>query len=229
MSRLLELHDQGRFLVLVSPPRNDPALVLAAFEGGADAAKVHLNVEHRASGTRFGTWAEEEATVRGMLAAGSGPLGIMPGAEVLPGVEDFQAMRQAGLEFFDVYAHHMAPFMWELPMTRMIALGHGAAPAQARELEARGMEILEASVVDPGCYGQPLDEADLEVYRQLRDATSRPILVPSQKALVPGDLARLRGVGVDAVLLGILALGDTAASFRERLPAFVEAAARLGR
>lgn len=223
MTTLMQRFEGGDFLVLVSPPKNDPALVEAAFAAGVDGAKCHLNVDHRASGRHFGSWAEERGRVQEMLAAAQGPMGVMPGADTLPTLEEFEEMRAAGLDFFDIYAAHMPPWMWELPMTRMIAVGHGQGPDAARALEGRGMQVLEASVVDPAGYGQPLTDADVEGYRALCAAVSVPVMVPSQRGLVPEDLGRLAEAGVAAVLLGTLSIGGDAASFAAKLPGFVAA------
>lgn len=228
MTSLRERYESGRFLVLVSPPANRTELFEAAFEAGVDGVKVHLNVSHRASGRHFGSWSEEEAAIREILTRSPVPVGVMPGAEVLPTREEMGAMAALGIEFFDLYAAHMPDWMWQVPMTRMLALAHGQGVADLPDLETRGMEVLEASVVDPAAYGRPLSEEDLSTYATLAGATRCPVLVPSQKALVPGDLARLEAVGVRSVLLGVLSLGDSPESFRERLPAFVEAAAGLG-
>lgn len=229
MSDLIARFETGRFLVLVSPPANDPALVAAAVEAGADGAKCHLNVEHRASGRSFGPWSEERSRVLEMLAAaGDRPLGVMPGAATLPTPAEFDELEAAGLAFFDLYFADMPPWLWERRMTRMVALGAGQGPAQAAALAPRGAQVLEASVVPPAGYGEPLAPADLAAYRALAAATPLPMIVPSQRALVPADLPRLAAAGARGVLLGTLSLGGTPAEFEGRLPAFV-ASARASR
>ena len=45
--------------LIVSLPSNDPAMAQAATGAGADAVKLHMNVTHDASGTRFGSFAED--------------------------------------------------------------------------------------------------------------------------------------------------------------------------
>lgn len=223
MTTLMRRFESGDFLVLVSPAKNDAALVTAAFAAGVDGAKCHLNVDHRASGRHFGSWAEERARVEAMVAAARGPMGVMPGAATVPTRQEFAEMQAAGLDFFDIYASDMPEWMWELPMTRMVAVGHGQGPTEAAALAGRGMDVLEASVIDPAGYGQPLTDADVAGYRALCDAVDVPVMVPSQRRLVPADLARLAEVGVAAVLLGTLSIGDTAASFAAALPGFVAA------
>lgn len=223
MSKLVSLFEEKEFVLLVSPPRNDPELAQAAFYAGADAIKVHVNVHHRASGNHFGTWAEEEPVIRTIVARAPGPVGIMPGAGPVATPAEMKAAAEAGIDFFDIYDAHMPAWMLAVPMARMVAVGHEWLREGVEALADLGMDVLEASVIHPDCYGQPLTVRDLEDYRVLVRSTPKPVIVPSQKALVPSDLVMLRRAGVRGVLLGTISIGDTAASFSERLPAFVKA------
>lgn len=212
----------------VSIPGNDPELARAAFEAGADGIKVHLNVEHRASGLAFGSWSEERAAVEEILAAASGGVGVMPGAEVVPTRAEMEEMAASGIAFFDAYLHHTPAWMLELDLPWMAAIGPGWGEPEIAALEELGMACLEASIVDPGSYGQGLTAEDLVRYRRIASATRRPVMVPSQKEILPHDLAPLRRAGVAAVLLGTISLGPSAATIRERLPRYVEALGELG-
>ena len=64
MNEFLKLFEKNRPVLIMSLPDNDPALCRAAFEEGADVVKVHINVEHRASGTHFGRLAQEAVGAR---------------------------------------------------------------------------------------------------------------------------------------------------------------------
>ncbi len=102
--RVLSLLADGPRLI-VSLPANSPELARAAAEGGADALKVHLHVRHGASGTQFGSLAEERGSLEKILALGL-PTGIVPGAgDRLPTREEMQALAAMGVDFFDFYVH----------------------------------------------------------------------------------------------------------------------------
>jgi hypothetical protein len=93
--------------LIVSLPQNSPEMARAAAEAGADALKVHTNVKHEASGTVFGSLAEERDNLQRILALGL-PTGIVPGvASSLPSREDMAELEAMGLDFFDLYDHDM--------------------------------------------------------------------------------------------------------------------------
>src|SRR6188508_1992560 len=111
--------------LIVSLPRNDVELAKAAAESGAHAVKVHMNVRHDASGTGFGSYAEEHETVREIIKAVKIPVGLMPGADPanLPAQDELNSLAAAGLEFVDIYTHHMPLWFLELPLRLIVALG----------------------------------------------------------------------------------------------------------
>jgi len=223
MSRLFDSIRTRGFVVVVSPPRNEAAMVAAAFAAGADACKVHLNVTHRASGTRFGSYDEERASIEACIRANDdpGPVGVMPGADVTASRAEMERLFDAGIDFFDVYDHHCPAWMLALPMCAMVAVGPDHTSDQVRALARLGMDVLEASIVQPDDYGKPLTVRDLERYWLLCQATDHPVVVPSQKRLTPEDLPLLRETGVRGVILGTISLGDSAETIAERLPAFI--------
>ena len=75
MNPYLKMLENPKMTLIMSLPKNDPALCRAAFEAGADAVKVHINVEHRASGSRFGRLCTTE-NERTDKIVGSGCQGI---------------------------------------------------------------------------------------------------------------------------------------------------------
>src|SRR3989304_4413597 len=81
-------------------PRNDAALAKAAASAGADLLKVHLNVHHRASGTRFGSLEDEEDRLDAILKVGV-PTGLVPGEEIMVTREEIPRLRR--FAFLDAY------------------------------------------------------------------------------------------------------------------------------
>ncbi len=222
---LSEVLSRPGLTLMVSPPRNDPELFLAAVEAGAEAVKAHLNVEHRASGTRFGSFSEEEAELRGIADAVGRriPLGLMPGADRFVSRDELERARDLGFGFVDAYLEHLPAWVLTSGVEVMAAVGAGDPPSLVQGLAGYPVEAVEASFVAPSAYGQVLSLADLIRYRALAEATSQPVVVPSQKRLEPGDLQALVDCGIRGVLLGVHSLGDSPESFRERLAAFVRA------
>lgn len=210
----------GRFPVLVSLPRHDLALAEAAVEGGADGIKVHINAYHRASGTTFGGFAAErpflEAVSRLPVARA-----ITIGQDVLPDAAELAAIAAMGFFGFNLYLHHARADLFTSPMRPILALAEGYGEGDLQAVRAHTRAIVEASVMPFAAYGQPLHADDLASYRRIVEATGLPVMVPTQKAIVPDDLPRLRAAGVHALLLGIVVTGDTPESVRRTTAAFV--------
>jgi hypothetical protein len=225
--QLLSLLSQ-RPRLIVSPPQNSPDLARAAADGGADALKVHLNVTHEASGTRFGSLAEEHAALDRILAVGL-PTGIVPGvASSLPSPADMGELAHMGLDFFDLYAHDMPAWMMDLEgMTRTVALSDATPLAAVPGIEPLGFEMVEAAVVPHSGYGLPLSVADLLTYRQIRAATRLPIIVPTQRAIRPEEVSALVGLDLDAVMIGAIVTGREPASLRAATERFAASLAAV--
>ena len=223
----------GRFLsllaekprLIVSLPANSPELARAATEGGADALKVHLHVRHDASGTQFGSLAQERPNLEQILALGL-PTGIVPGAgDRLPTPEEMGELVAMGLDFFDCYAHDTPAWLMRFAgMTRAVAISSAAQCDHLGDLEALGFELIEAAIVPHAGYGKPLTVADLVGYRQVRRATALPIIVPTQRALRPEEaLILLRETGINALMIGAIVTGRAPASLRAATERFAAA------
>lgn len=188
-----DLKEPGRFLILASLPGNRVDLALAAWRRGADGLKVHINVAHRASGLVFGSWSQEKQRIQAIRQAVSIPVGIMAGADSKRVREDLPHLEGQDLAFVDAYAHHLpAEAITRPPAPLMVALDQNFQPQEAGEYGAMPhVAWIEASVVPPDEYGQPLTLSDLARYRRIVEAAGCPVVVPSQKALLPADLQAL--------------------------------------
>jgi hypothetical protein len=209
MNKLLNRLRDAEFTLLVSLPRNDVRLAQAAIRGGAQGLKVHINVDHHASGTHFGTFDEErENLARIVEAAGDAPVGIVPGGAPFATPAEFEELAKIGVDFFDAYPGD-AP-TWTLSQSylgRMLAAFETASGDTMKALERMGMEMCEASIINQSQYGQPLSTLDLARYSELSQHIAVPFIVPSQKNIVPGDVPALRAAGAKGVLIGAVVTG----------------------
>ncbi|MFD1906303.1 hypothetical protein ACFSQ7_23515 [Paenibacillus rhizoplanae] len=69
-------------------------------------------------------------------------------------------------------------------------------------------------------YGTGLSFADLLKYRYLADHSGLPVLVPSQRKLVTGDVPSLQRAGVKAIMLGAVVTGKTEDELRRAVSSF---------
>ena len=202
----------------VSLPRNEVELAEAALEAGADGLKVHLNVHHHASGTHFGSWEEEQAVIREILALGA-PVGMVPGTRestITP--REAREIEAAGVDFLDAYIEDM-PMMVVETITTL-----GVMAALSSRDEASGWSLgplkgrcalLEASVVHPDGYGLPPAPHDLIAYRQIAERyPDLPATVPTQRALRPAEVEGVLATGMRGILIGAIVTGQTAEGIR---------------
>jgi hypothetical protein len=225
MNRLRNALQGNRLQLFVSLPANEPALARAALDAGADGLKVHINVHHRASGNSFGPLSEYRETIAEIRSLFDGPFGIVPGGsleDIRP--DEIEALPELGIDFYSIYAHHLPSFLLRTDkLARTFAID---ASYDFRLLEAAkpfGFEALEASVVPGTEYGSRLSFADLLKYRWLVQHSGIPVIVPSQRKVLPEDVAALKDCGISALLLGAVAIGSTEDDIKRSVAAFRDA------
>jgi len=206
------LKTQDRPVLVVSLPRNEVQFAEAAQAGGADAVKVHINVHHHASGTLFGSLAEESEALEAIVQVGL-PVGIVPGAEAaMASSDDMKKLDEMGIDFFDAYVHQMPAAMLQMKtqMSRMIALSHRQRGTDfSLGPYAAWCDLIEASIIEPDGYGQPLTVADLCDYAAICTAYSDiPVLVPTQRYIRPDELSILTNGGIRGIIIGAVVTGD---------------------
>jgi len=217
----------GQPMLLVSLPRNDLELAQAAVAGGAQCLKVHLNVHHHASGTHFGTLEEEGPLLERIGDLGL-PVGIVPGGnEAMVSRADMQRLEESGIDFFDAYIDDMPPWMLELntSMSRMIALSYRQKDSGfSLGPHASGCDMIEASIIEPDGYGQPLTGTDMNEYEQIISCyPDLPVVVPTQRRIAPEQVAALLEVGVRGILIGAIVTGREATTLEAATRRFREA------
>jgi hypothetical protein len=226
MSKLLSLLSR-RFALMVSLPKNDPKLAVAAVESGADCLKVHINCHHYASGTSFGTWSEEKARITEILRAVEVPVGIVTGEETQPGPEDLADIQEHGFDFWDLFAKFTPPGHLKLRMGRMVAVDSSWTPELMKALAELGIQIIEGSVIPKTEYRTPLNLVDLATYLRLTQASQMPVLIPTQKAIRPEEVGALRRVGAAGLTIGAVVTGLEEASLRVATRECAQAIERL--
>jgi hypothetical protein len=211
--------------LIMSLPQNDPELAKAAMRGGADILKVHIRVVHAASGTHFGTLAEEKENLQRIIDLFPGPVGIVTGANDAATPREMAELAEMGIDFFDMYAEHMPAWMWTIDnMDITVALDYKYTIHQAIALERMGVRMLEAAIMHHDGYGKPLTTADLACYQELRETVDVPIIVPTQRNITPREAPLLFGLcNIDALMVGAIVTGKTAESIEKAVKEFKKA------
>lgn len=201
------------FSLVVSLPANDPALAEAALKAGADAVKVHLNVLHAASGNLFGDLDRNRAFLTRLIQmAGNKPVGLVPGgADAFISEAERTELEDMGVDFISCYAEHLPAFMLKSPtLTKMVAL-HDSYNEILSAVKDSEINVVEASIMKTSAYGKPLTFFDILEYRKICQAVSQPVLVPTQKAVLPEEVFALKNAGCKAVMIGANVMRDQSA------------------
>jgi len=227
MNQLLQQLQNNDWTLLVSLPRNDIELAKAALSGGAQGLKIHINVEHFASGTKFGSFDEERENLQQIVDAAQGysaSVGIVPGGKPFATRAEFEKLAHIGIDYFDAYPGDAPAWTFEQEfLDVMLAAWNGAREEELMSLEELGMTLCEASIMHHDDYGQPLSTLDLARYHDLAQTISVPFIVPSQKLLLPADQSLLQRAGAKGVLIGAIVTGRETDSIEAATRAFRDA------
>ncbi len=208
---------RARFGLLVSLPRNDVEMARAALEAGADGLKVHIGLEHFASGLSTGSLDEEADAIAAICALGA-PVGIVPGlGERQATRAEMLRLAEIGIDFFDLYAADMPAWMLAMddcPMSVMVAFSATCRPwALVESVGARSRpDLIEASIMPHEVYGCGLTAADISEYAEIAYRAVQPVIVPTQKAIQPAEVGPLMDAGAAGVLIGAIVTGSEAAT-----------------
>lgn len=226
-STFLTLLNSRRIVLVMSLPDNEPELASAAIDSGADVLKVHINLEHRASGLKFGTLEEERSNLEKILdlAGKSGvPVGIVPGAMSVIDAGQIQEVEAFGFDFVSAYAHHLSPAVLSGAVTSRVAKMIAAdSTYSVEEIEAMArveFDIVEASIIPPEGYGEPLSCRDLLSYQNIVGWTGKPVVVPTQRRISPEDVPALVATGIRAIMLGAVVTGCTPENIATQVAVF---------
>lgn len=224
---LLNARSRQRPMVLIaSLPHNDPALAQAALDGGADVVKVHLNVHHHASGTVFGSLAQERPAIEKILRIFEGkPAGVVPGGSAQIDRETLAALPDLGVCFLSLYLSH-AVAGWLPPadqVERMLALSVEDGPDILEGMSHLPAQVCELSIMHPDSYGQPFTWHDLSRYASIAQRTHLPLVAPTQHKILPEAVADIQAAGVSAVMIGAIVAGHTPQEWLKTTSAFRKA------
>lgn len=225
MSVVKELNE-SKLSLLVSIPQNNVELVEAAIEGGADIVKIHINVVHHASKTHFGTFEEEFENIKAickLCKEKNKLIGIVVGGNDQIPMEEVKKVIEEGFEFISLYDKHMNPQVLNESIYKMVAIDNEYKIEYVEAFNNLPIDILECSIMDPDTYGNPLTMREILQYQSVRSATTKPIVIPTQRNILPSQVAVLQEMGINGLMIGAIVTGKTKESIYEATKAFRKA------
>ncbi len=212
MTKLLKLFDKNKLTLIVSLPENSLEMAKAALDAGADALKVHCNVKHKASGVSFGSLEEEGAKLAAILKESRVPVGIVPGAQRKPTVDEMKEIIKMGFDFVDMNISDMPDYFHSLTgITKVAALENENQLEKVVQRKESDFRALEAAVVPHLGYGQNLTIGDLRSYITLAVSSGLPVIVPTQRKITCEEVPILADTGIKSLMIGAIVTGKTPA------------------
>ncbi len=208
----------------MSLPENRMDLAQAAIDAGADALKFHINVSHRASGNDFKDVQDYEEMFKEVRITFNGPIGIVLGDEIDKVLTaNTTKLKELGFNYYSLYAKDIgSKMLLQSDLECTVAVDDKFCHEWIGGIESFNIQAVELSIVKKEDYGKPLNFEDLISYKSYREKTKLPLVVPSQKKIVPEDLIILQEIGINAVMLGAVTIGHTVESIFETVSRFTK-------
>lgn len=216
MNQFSRMFQERPFVLMVSLVENTIESARAARGAGADCVKVHTSVTHTASGRSFGPLDDYRDVFSAMIDTLKIPVGIVPGAGLAMTTDEIRAMKELGFLFIDGFASNLPTDILRLESVgKMCAVTQLHSMEAITELSSLSIDAVEADIVQHDGYGQRLSVDDLVALRLVAKASRKPVVVPSQRLLVPGDIPALIECGVKGVMIGVVVTGYTTEGIRD--------------
>ena len=211
MNLINELNKK-KISLIVSLPENNIELAKAALLAGADVLKIHINVEHRASKTRFGSLSEELDTIRKIICLckeQNKPIGIVAGGHDKIPMTEIEGILNEGFNFISLYDKHMNPLILNKNIYKMVAIDDNYKLEYVKSYDELPIDILECSIMKPETYGDELTVREILQYQSIRSTTRKPIVIPTQRNITPEQALILQVMGINAIMIGAIVTGKT--------------------
>ncbi len=229
MNKFQTMLDSNKMSLIVSLPANNIEFARAAIRGGANAVKVHINVFHRASGNTFGSFDENQEFFDQLFSEFSGPIGIVPGGSSKDILEtELNKIEEKGFSFYSMYMHETSTSLLRMKsIAKTVAGDFTYQENDISLLKDFGISAFEASIVPGEQYGDPLTVKNLINYKEIVNKVKIPVILPSQKKLIPEDVQLLHQAGISAVMIGAVVTGKEVGSIERSTYEFKNAIDKL--
>lgn len=222
--RFIEKMKGDKLNLVVSCPKNDYEYVKAAWEEGADAVKIHLNVHHHASDNNFYSLKEDIDFVKKVLENSPVPVGVVVGGSPEVVRKDFPNVLKENFDFLSLYLHDaVSEILDQDKITRMFACNYTYSLDEIKDFEKAGAEILEVSFMHPDDYGKPATLRDWLKYKQINEIATIPTLLPTQKKILPSEVKKVKEVGFNAIMIGAVVTTNDFEPFKQAVRDFRKA------
>ncbi|MBI2862145.1 MAG: hypothetical protein HYX89_04925 [Chloroflexi bacterium] len=211
-----------RSMVLaVSLPRNEIELARAAFEAGAEAVVVNVNIgESRGKGWATSLEAEGSAIAEILKLAADRPCGLAVAGASDHELGDLRTVEELGFDFLILTAQE-APlaFLQLQQVGKVLAVDQSYPDSLVRTANNMSIDALQL-LTRAERAGNPLTIRNLMRLRHMALLTTKPTVFLPSEHLQPSDLALLAEAGIESLMLAEPTLGTSPQSLRRTITAF---------
>ncbi|MGD9604755.1 MAG: hypothetical protein AB7V00_01205 [Bacilli bacterium] len=225
MKRLLKSLKTKPMTLVVSLPENTYEMAKAAWEAGADAIKVHINLFHNASLIKFGTIEEQRPVLEKILHDSPVPVGVVAGENTKVSEGVIEELVRMGFDFISLYGHHMPVSLCNRQdVSNLFAIDYSYSVEEVKTITNSFIaEILELSILPHEEYGSRLNARDLSRYLAFSQVSNIPTLLPTQRLIYPSDVQAIANCGVKAIMIGAIVFGHDLHQMVEQIKLFKQA------
>jgi hypothetical protein len=220
MSRLLECLTKNRLTLIADLAEPNLELAKAAVAGGIDAMQIHLPVDDAAAILRnLVSWPRELKI----------PIGVMFDGKKAPAEEIVKECLKLGFDFVNFRRDSLPPYYSNIVgLAKVMTLAQSFTMDLVLGIDEHGAQALVAAIVPPGEQGKKLVVGDLQNYISVVLAAGIPVVIPTQVAIQPSEVAIIADTDAKGLLLTPLVLGKTAAHAEKNTREFKVAVDELG-
>ena len=223
MRRLVDLLDQNKMTLITALAQNDPEMAEAATEAGTDALLLHINVRD------FGDFKVEKEKLARVLEVATVPVGVVTGMKEQAAKNEVEEMIGMGFDYFHINIEHVPSYIPDLKdIKKVIALGARFTIDVVLGVNRYGAHAIDAAIIPTSERGKELNVGDLQNYISIVMAAGIPVIVPTQRAIKPSEVAIIADTGAKGMILTPVVTGKTPKHIKENVQEFRVAVDDLG-
>ncbi|MBN2058574.1 MAG: hypothetical protein JW782_07245 [Candidatus Saganbacteria bacterium] len=223
MPKLIDQMKRNKLFLIVALPSNDPELAKAALAGGADALQLSLN----AKGT--GGLSEEKADLENIIGLADIPVGLVPGRKGQVSETELKQLAKMGFDYFSFSLDNLPDYYANIKgVTKVLALGNRFTIDLVLGVGEYGADAVNAAIIPLSEQGRNLMVGDLQNYISIVISAGIPVIIPTQRAIKPSEVAIIADTEAKGLLLTPVVLGTTAKHIETNTKEFRVAVDDLG-
>ncbi|MFH1347804.1 MAG: hypothetical protein ABIH22_03850 [Candidatus Margulisiibacteriota bacterium] len=223
MPKLVKLLEKNKMTLIVSLPKNDPALAQAAIKGGADALQLHLHVRG------IGGLKSEKSNLADILELSDIPVGIAPGNKNQSTQKEIQEMIAMGFDFINLKRENLPSYYSKVKgVSKILGLGSRFTIDLVLGIGKYGADALDAAIIPTSEQGKNLVVGDLQNYISIVISAGIPVIIPTQRSIRPSEVAIISDTEAKGLMLTPVVIGTSANNIEKSVREFRVAVDDLG-